>query len=192
MILITIMYVIIIIISNTHPPTPLLCPLVTLTLLIYTHTLIRSCRLLKHYLHKPTTQRGLDSCSDKELHSTTIAVAMATKREFGNMTDVYTDDAQLKVCGACGTIEEFVGTLMRCSSCLSAVYCNKECQKQHWKVHKKACQRMKEEKKQKEAEMQANIPEEYKTKTMEETAEYFETKTKEETAEYFRANLNLR
>jgi len=92
-----------------------------------------------------------------------------------HVPDTCTDDAQLKVCGACDKIEEYVGTLMRCSSCLSAVYCSKECQKQHWKVHKKACKRMKEERKENEADMQRLIPELYRTKTMEEADEYLKS-----------------
>eukprot|EP00055_Hartaetosiga_balthica_P004381 m.141296 g.141296 ORF g.141296 m.141296 type:complete len:133 (+) comp38269_c0_seq1:96-494(+) len=29
--------------------------------------------------------------------------------------------------------------LLRCSRCKTTFYCNKECQKKHWKVHRKVC-----------------------------------------------------
>ncbi|KAJ7747822.1 hypothetical protein B0H16DRAFT_917824 [Mycena metata] len=43
-------------------------------------------------------------------------------------------------CTGCRTKEEDLGRrLLRCSKCESAVYCSKECQTQHWPVHKGFC-----------------------------------------------------
>ncbi|KAJ1416804.1 hypothetical protein B484DRAFT_466840, partial [Ochromonadaceae sp. CCMP2298] len=42
-------------------------------------------------------------------------------------------------CHCCGIAEKVLAPLLRCSRCMGAVYCSKECQKAHWKVHKKAC-----------------------------------------------------
>lgn len=38
-------------------------------------------------------------------------------------------------CAHCGTTEH----LVRCSRCEVTAYCGKECQKKHWKKHKKVC-----------------------------------------------------
>lgn len=43
-------------------------------------------------------------------------------------------------CSNCGTKEK---KLMRCERCRTARYCSKECQKKHWKVHKKRCKKKK-------------------------------------------------
>jgi hypothetical protein len=47
------------------------------------------------------------------------------------------DDA----CGGCGAKEGENGSaLQSCSKCKKRKYCSKECQKGHWKLHKKVCQ----------------------------------------------------
>ena len=46
---------------------------------------------------------------------------------------------------------------MRCSRCKMMYYCNVECQRKHWKKHKKECKRVKEEQKSpKSASIQHN------------------------------------
>ena len=42
---------------------------------------------------------------------------------------------RLNCCAGCGKGEE----LKRCTRCMEIVYCGKECQRKHWKEHKKAC-----------------------------------------------------
>ncbi|KAK6329617.1 hypothetical protein TWF730_006164 [Orbilia blumenaviensis] len=43
---------------------------------------------------------------------------------------------EAKPCGGCGTLGE---DLKRCAKCKSEYYCSRDCQKKHWKVHKKIC-----------------------------------------------------
>lgn len=42
----------------------------------------------------------------------------------------------------CDSVEERRGEFRKCARCMQAVYCSKECQKQHYKVHKKECAKM--------------------------------------------------
>lgn len=41
-----------------------------------------------------------------------------------------------EACGSCGKTP---ASLQRCSRCRSERYCNRDCQKAHWKTHKKVC-----------------------------------------------------
>lgn len=43
-----------------------------------------------------------------------------------------------QTCNACGDIKN-EGQFKRCKQCKLARYCDKECQKKHWKTHKKLC-----------------------------------------------------
>ena len=44
-----------------------------------------------------------------------------------------------RICAACGSSAPSAQKLNACSRCKIAFYCNKECQKGHWKAHKKHC-----------------------------------------------------
>ena len=58
------------------------------------------------------------------------------------------DDA----CGGCGAKGgQNGGTLLSCSKCKKRKYCGKECQKGHWKLHKKVCKMPEEGKENVEA-----------------------------------------
>lgn len=41
----------------------------------------------------------------------------------------------MEACAQCGKSEP----TKRCQQCQQAAYCGKDCQKQHWKAHKKEC-----------------------------------------------------
>jgi len=56
---------------------------------------------------------------------------------------------------SCGTCNELGGKT--CQNCKSVFYCNRECQKLHWFVHKKHCNNLAEERKAREIEEQASI-----------------------------------
>lgn len=47
-------------------------------------------------------------------------------------------------CGGCGKESDREGKEMaRCAACSARRYCGKDCQKTHWKVHKKMCSKLK-------------------------------------------------
>jgi hypothetical protein len=43
--------------------------------------------------------------------------------------------AEVTPCGNCGNAE----ATSRCSRCRVIAYCNKDCQKAHWSLHKRMC-----------------------------------------------------
>ncbi|KPI41932.1 uncharacterized protein AB675_5682 [Cyphellophora attinorum] len=45
----------------------------------------------------------------------------------------------LRECGKCGVLHHHVEKLSACSACKKILYCGKDCQRAHWKVHKKHC-----------------------------------------------------
>lgn len=47
-----------------------------------------------------------------------------------------------KRCSGCGKPPAENKPLSKCTKCLSAKYCSRECQKKHWKKHKKECARL--------------------------------------------------
>lgn len=50
------------------------------------------------------------------------------------------DDKTSRRCGACRKTEEELGaSLLNCAKCRSTQYCNKECQRKDWKMHKLIC-----------------------------------------------------
>jgi hypothetical protein len=60
-----------------------------------------------------------------------------TKLEENRSTS--TTKKQKGQCAGCGTKEETVKKMLKCSRCLIVRYCSVGCQKKHWPVHKKVC-----------------------------------------------------
>ncbi|XRA99156.1 MYND-type domain-containing protein [Pycnococcus provasolii] len=48
----------------------------------------------------------------------------------------------LRACGFCAKLEPSRGEFRSCGQCRQVWYCGRECQKGHWKVHKKECSKM--------------------------------------------------
>jgi len=81
---------------------------------------LTGCQYFSMLTHRAQKERGRhDLCANCGVAATTLqataASAIATATE-----------PKLKKCGGCSTVR----------------YCSSECQKQHWKVHKKDCERM--------------------------------------------------
>lgn len=55
-----------------------------------------------------------------------------------NLDDVEADGMTVSRCFGCN-IKKKLEELSKCAGCKHACYCNRECQKKHWKIHKKKC-----------------------------------------------------
>ena len=56
-----------------------------------------------------------------------------------NMDDFEADGKNISLCAGCNT-EKKLEELSKCAGCKFVCYCSRECQKKHWKIHKKDCQ----------------------------------------------------
>ncbi len=63
-------------------------------------------------------------------------------------------DKQIRKCDNCQQIKK----IKTCAWCKKAYYCSKECQVQHWKVHKKLCKKKKKEENNKKEGIRRKLP----------------------------------
>lgn len=83
---------------------------------------------LKHDCEKSAQERK------RELGGPSPFAKMFAKREAKNKT------FGVDVCGSCGAQESEGGAaLLQCAECKGQKHCSKECQRKHWKVHKRGC-----------------------------------------------------
>lgn len=53
--------------------------------------------------------------------------------------EAYNEIAEFKPDVKCANCDYHYPSMMKCSACKTERYCSSECQKSHWKVHKKVC-----------------------------------------------------
>ncbi|CAB9523372.1 MYND domain protein [Seminavis robusta] len=46
---------------------------------------------------------------------------------------------EVRTCAGCSSVEKAMGAFKSCAKCRVVFYCNRKCQKSHWKEHKKSC-----------------------------------------------------
>jgi len=107
--------------------------------------------MLPTFCRRPFSQAGLNAATDAELNAANGSIGRmnANEQKPGpgpKCSNRYNDAADLKQCAQCGKGEAFVGTLLMCSVCKSRFYCDKACQKAHWKSHKTQCKQLQEAK----------------------------------------------
>ncbi len=78
--------------------------------------------------------RSLDKLSDAMILEVVKAHSMECRAVKADLARV-----QLHECGLCEKKETSCGEFMNCSRCKKVAYCGRECQKKHWKVHKREC-----------------------------------------------------
>jgi len=82
-----------------------------------------------------------DSANNSNVGSTTQAESSTSSSQTPNTqpesaSSSSSSSAPPQACAQCGKSPD---TLKQCIKCHSVTYCNKDCQKAHYKAHKKAC-----------------------------------------------------
>lgn len=83
------------------------------------------------------------NCDGKGKHGADYARKTLEKRAELKLAE---EENGPDACGACGSTG-VDASLRSCSKCHVRKYCNQECQKLHWKMHKKRCAKLAELKK---------------------------------------------
>ena len=84
--------------------------------------------------YESLTQADIQALEDEQLWQ----ALMHQSRNSGQASGP-TFDVERKKCHGCDRIEDARGEFEECSKCLKVSYCSFECQKSHWKAHKKEC-----------------------------------------------------
>ena len=71
-------------------------------------------------------------------HCTTLRIAAHIVNQCSERAAVQLASAHMARCSHCGT----EGASKKCSNCKQAFYCSKDCQKAHFRIHKKECARL--------------------------------------------------
>ena len=85
----------------------------------------------------------LRALTDKQIGETIQYFLAMTRQTSPDEMDAVCDTQKRKctlaVCAGCSKTEPFLKTFKVCSRCSKVKYCSKECQVNHWKIHKTAC-----------------------------------------------------
>ena len=96
---------------------------------------------------RPLTLNKLKKLTDDDLYRVVtkgMKLELETRKKEGDERDYKrTTPLELGRCSlpTCGKMEDALGKFKRCSRCKEALYCCREHQKDHWKVHKRSCNR---------------------------------------------------
>ena len=89
-------------------------------------------------LHKRPAKKTVDRMTDDECVRCVRMPFDAAGKDFHEQENKQ-PKVTLATCAACGSTEPALCTFARCAGCKKVSYCGPECQKTHWKAHKKAC-----------------------------------------------------
>ena len=97
------------------------------------YRLSNNCLMNKEYLIGIKILRSADKlCGDYFMK--------LMRKEYANKYDILCDHILKLVCAFCEKRNGNDGTKLKCcKSCMNTFYCNKKCQKLHWKIHKHKC-----------------------------------------------------
>ena len=66
----------------------------------------------------------------------TVAVADVVGQDGNIIEEIEATVPEINTCAGCGAANR---SLRRCGRCRSVHYCNRECQRGHWKIHRSSC-----------------------------------------------------
>jgi hypothetical protein len=89
--------------------------------------------LVKEDNIKPEVDIASVTCYDQPEDNEEIAISVQHQLEKSRKTA----REKFRQCHNCDKVIQ--GSIRVCSSCKKVCYCNRECQKAHWKKHKKSC-----------------------------------------------------
>jgi hypothetical protein len=80
---------------------------------------------------------------DADAAAAAAAVAVVDDAQAGEQEETKEDSTaeSLRICSYCESAHDSMRTLRQCSRCKTVRYCDRGCQRAHWKAHKAQCDR---------------------------------------------------